>query len=94
MNTEQERAAFELARDRAYRSEPGTFDAWDAWQARAALQKRGIPECAWVYDDLGTYSYDTSCGHLFTIMDGTLEENSMKFCCFCGGSIVAERGEA
>lgn len=39
-----EREAFETARDAAYRTEPGTFDAWDAWQARAQLTEGAVTD--------------------------------------------------
>lgn len=30
-----------------------------------------------------TNNFDTSCGHTFTLNEGTPTENEMKFCCFC-----------
>ena len=38
--------------------------------------------CEWELNEEG--DYETDCGHSFTLNDGTLVENSMKFCCFCG----------
>jgi hypothetical protein len=44
-------------------------------------------ECTWTQDpDDG--SYDTECGNLFEIMNGTPSENGMKFCPYCGDHIV------
>lgn len=46
--------------------------------------------CEWheqSYDMEGTY--DTGCGNLFTVGEGTPEENSFKYCAYCGGEIDA-----
>lgn len=46
-------------------------------------------QCVWTYDPDG-YSWGTACKNAFYIDDGTPEENSMKFCCFCGGELNQE----
>lgn len=43
-------------------------------------------KCRWVQDEWEG-SWNTSCGHSFSIIDGTPTDNDMKFCCYCGGSI-------
>ncbi len=44
-----------------------------------------MEECAWVEED---GDWDTDCGHVFMINEGTPEENEMKFCCYCGKRIA------
>jgi hypothetical protein len=39
--------------------------------------------CAWELDFDGEV-YDTDCGQSFAIIEGTLSENGMRFCCYCG----------
>ena len=41
--------------------------------------------CNWEADSEGNYS--TSCGEIFTLIDGTPTENGMRFCCYCGKSL-------
>ena len=43
--------------------------------------------CTWKYDDSNDY-WETSCGNTFVLLDGTPNDNNMKFCCYCGGQIV------
>ncbi len=38
----------------------------------------------WDFD--GTYN--TSCGELFTISEGTPTDNKMNYCCYCGKLIL------
>ena len=47
-----------------------------------------LRECTWKVenDDYGTY--ETNCGGLFCLTDGTLKENDMKYCCYCGKKII------
>ena len=68
-------------------------EMWSAVDAlRAALAQQDEPEtCTWWQDgdsDSGTYS--TSCGHYFSITDGTPEDNKMSHCCYCGKKLVQE----
>ncbi len=41
-----------------------------------------IDFCEW--EDDGEGNWDTSCGIPFVLIDGTPDENGMRFCCFCG----------
>jgi len=41
--------------------------------------------CEWKCDDDGIYS--TSCGNSFVTTEGTLAENSFKYCVYCGRHI-------
>ncbi|MGY5391969.1 hypothetical protein [Acinetobacter sp. NigerLNRRAM0016] len=53
------------------------------WQAKS----QAVPECAWVESYDGSI-FKSSCGHTFELSnDGTLDDNNMKHCCFCGGKI-------
>lgn len=45
-----------------------------------------MSECGWVQDSDG--SWETGCGHIFEITEGTPAENSFKFCCYCGGPLI------
>lgn len=40
--------------------------------------------CEWAQQDADFNDYGTGCQHLFTLFDGTPEENNFKFCPFCG----------
>jgi hypothetical protein len=44
--------------------------------------------CEWTQDREN--NYETSCGHLYCIIEGTQFENDMKFCTFCGKNINQE----
>lgn len=48
-----------------------------------------MSSCTWTEDESG--NWDTSCGNIFTITDGTPSENEFWFCCYCGGSLREER---
>lgn len=39
--------------------------------------------CHWRYDEYHD-KYDTECGEAWQLMDGTPEENGMRFCPHCG----------
>jgi|WetSurMetagenome_2_1015567.scaffolds.fasta_scaffold328114_2 hypothetical protein len=43
--------------------------------------------CVWSREEI-TGCFDTSCGQAFVLNDGTLVENGMRFCCYCGKTIV------
>ena len=47
--------------------------------------------CAWHGDEDGTY--ETSCKHIFQMIDGTPHENNFTHCCFCGKSLVQHQWE-
>ena len=42
--------------------------------------------CKWTEDDCGVW--ETDCGHLYEINEGTPKSNEMRFCCYCGGALV------
>ena len=39
--------------------------------------------CAWIYDETSDH-YDTSCGEAYCTIEGTLKENNLNYCPFCG----------
>ena len=41
-------------------------------------------KCNWVQHDIDSDGWSADCNNDFTLNDGTPEDNSMKFCCFCG----------
>jgi hypothetical protein len=60
---------------------------------RAALaQEQADPDtCTWHQDgDSDSGVYATSCGHCFSLEDGTPEDNKMQWCCYCGKKLVQE----
>ena len=47
--------------------------------------------CTWWQDgDSDSDTYSTSCGHYFSITDGTPEDNKMSHCCYCGKKLAQE----
>ena len=42
--------------------------------------------CVWKEDNDG--NYDTSCDRAFVLIAGTLEENEMRYCCYCGKRLI------
>ena len=48
--------------------------------------------CDWSYD-ADDDTWDTACGHRFTLIDGTPAQNQMNFCCYCGKPITVEKGK-
>lgn len=45
--------------------------------------------CAWEEThELEGISWQTECGHRFTIIDGTPADNEFNFCPYCGGHLV------
>ena len=56
---------------------------------RAALAQPDA--CTWWQDgDSDSGTYGTSCGHYFSITDGTPKDNKMQWCCYCGKKLVQE----
>jgi hypothetical protein len=60
---------------------------WDAITAlRAALAQPD--KCEWAQEDESSDAWDTGCGRTFLINDGTPSENGMRYCCFCGKTLI------
>ena len=52
------------------------------------MSKHETKYCKWILDnDPDDYYFNTSCGQAFFLSDGTLEDNEIKYCCFCGKPI-------
>jgi hypothetical protein len=50
------------------------------------------PKCNWYQDgDETSELWQTGCNKYFCLNDGDPVDNKMKFCCYCGKSIVAYR---
>lgn len=48
--------------------------------------------CQWAEDGIeGPWA--TSCGHYFSLNEGTPSDNGMKYCCFCGRPLAEVRDE-
>lgn len=41
--------------------------------------------CKWAQDECG--GWETACGNLFDLNEGTPTANGMNYCCFCGKPI-------
>ena len=65
-------------------SRPDHFVNQSITALRAALAEPDA--CTWYGDEEGTF--ETTCGHLFQMIDGTPTENRFKHCCFCGKALV------
>jgi len=53
-------------------------------------------ECGWTHttsiiEDEGIW--ETLCGNTFMFVEGTPQDNSMKFCCYCGRPLVQIEAE-
>jgi len=46
--------------------------------------------CTWVQDDDNSDAWGTQCRRMFLLIDGTPEDNRMKFCCYCGKPLVEQ----
>lgn len=44
--------------------------------------------CEWSLDNDEENCWLTSCENMFYLVDGTPEDNEMKFCCYCGKVLV------
>ena len=60
----------------------------------AAEQAERPPTCLWSRADDDTDVWETTCGHAFTIIDGSPADNQMAFCCYCGRELESETGDS
>lgn len=77
---------------------PEEFVTW-AYRQQGGLQlmadrmkyyeSRAKSKCVWIENFDPDY-WETSCGQSFTLIDGTLEDNHIRFCAFCGCEIAAQ----
>jgi len=49
-------------------------------------------KCIWTANngDYDSDMWETSCGEAFVLLEGTLKENKMNFCCYCGKPLKAK----
>ena len=60
--------------------------------AYRAGRLREVPEgCKWSQADEDSNAWQTECGNMFLLNDGTPEQNDMKHCCYCGGKMLAAK---
>lgn len=45
-----------------------------------------VKKCGWTQDENG--AWETECGNMFEVTDGTPYENDMKFCPYCGKALA------
>ena len=57
-----------------------------AWVPTNRYIKTEEKTCTWTHDE--DDFYDTACGDGFQLVAGTLEQNHMRFCPFCGKKIT------
>lgn len=43
-------------------------------------------KCEWIQDENGVW--ETSCGNMFEIIEGTPRDNELRFCPYCGKHLV------
>lgn len=68
-------------------AQPHYSELAESYQAQLEAWQAAIPDpCEWLQDEWDN-SYDTSCGNKYEIIDGTPEDNGMKFCTYCGGKL-------
>ena len=54
------------------------------------LSAKAAPKpCRWMFDE-DTDSYDTRCGGKYVLISGTLGQNHMVFCPYCGGKLTLQ----
>lgn len=53
-------------------------------------QDREDAFCVWHNDPETDSTWETGCGNLFILNDGTPAENRMRFCCYCGRPLVTD----
>lgn len=59
--------------------------------ARAVLRQGEA--CKWTYQDYEN-AWKTDCENIFCIIEGTPEDNEMKYCPYCGKRIEQSLGES
>jgi len=62
-------------------------------EAIAAWNRRYVKKCTWSLGDAEFGLYNTECGQAFNLECGTPKDNTMNFCCYCGGELI-EKTEA
>ncbi len=63
-------------------------ETWSPY-AKTDPTQASVAPCNWAEDEDGNWF--TDCGDGFTFIDGTPDENHMKFCCYCGKPLTVSR---
>ena len=56
-------------------------------KAQAPAKQGAGSECVWDYDELHDM-WETACGQAWCCLEGTLKDNGIRFCPFCGKAIA------
>ena len=74
-------------------SNPSREGVIAAWNNRAA-DPAPAGECAWTcYVDTDSTAWNTECGRAFELNEGGPVDNHMKFCCYCGKTVIEDKQE-
>lgn len=74
----------------------GSLANQHGWDSPAALLEAlpnllaKLEKCTWFQEDEGSDIWVSDCGGLFTLNEGSPADNDLKYCCWCGKSIVSE----
>ena len=44
--------------------------------------------CHWTQEDYDSDTWNTTCGRLFSLIEGTPQDNDIRFCCFCSYPVM------
>lgn len=91
----KKRAEWEIRMANCIKQEcPNLAEVLGQWIYAAKKILAEIKPCVWKQDentfllDDDERTWNTGCGGMFTIMNGTPAENKMKYCCYCGAKIA------
>ena len=45
-------------------------------------------ECQWTLEEICEGTWETSCGQVFLLVEGTPKDNGMQYCCYCGKTLT------
>ena len=77
--------------------DPYDFDGMLLWHCEecnggsAQLYPANPAACVWRRDEDG--NWNTGCGGMFVIEEGTPADNDMRYCCYCGKTLVGPNGQ-
>ena len=66
-------------------------DWYNAIDAAIKQREQNVDVCVWSEDEDG--NWDTGCGNMFVLTEGTPYDNEMGFCCYCGHKLDQETQE-
>jgi hypothetical protein len=63
-------------------------------EAIAELEALQAPKtCEWKVDDSDYNTYKTGCDQYFTLIDGNLKDNDIKYCTYCGKTVTEPKAQ-